>query len=281
MRIVAALGSSGRAPVLVEVPGGAVVLGPVPPEELAQVAHPGVLSCVGSVETNNGRRGLYPYTPGLDLGQLADRHLAGLPGEVLIPIAGDLLGAIESLGEVGLRPDVREDAIRIGVDGRALFVAVRKGRQAEATRELIDLMERLCVESEGPALGAAMVSGDVSELTPRRRLTLPDLPATGPTTLTLEGRGPAVPPRLVVARISVLVLALGLSMGWMLAPRSLESPVVHVVGAESVSLQCAGGVCEVEATFSDGDASGRLEASAPHYRCTRTSRTLACTASSP
>ncbi|TNE90766.1 MAG: hypothetical protein EP330_07505 [Deltaproteobacteria bacterium] len=280
MDVSAALGASPHAPLLLEGNGACAVAHHPPAPALAQLSSPHVLPCVGFVDVGGQARGLYPYHPGADLEVLAERHPDGLPAPWAEAIAADLLAAVDALAPHGLAPVVREEDLRVGADGVAVVVRVRESSPDDARRALADLIERLTEESEAERVSAAVLDGTVG---PGERRAVADVPRRVPTALQVDAaKASAPPPKLVVARIGVLILALGLSMGWMMAPRASSTPRIDVPGAVGMSLQCTDASCEVHATFADGDASGRVDvATAQHYVCQRTARTLECTVSSP
>lgn len=282
MQIDAALGVSGRAPLLARDDGVAVVVGRPPVPGQASVSSAFVLPCVGVVQVEGATRGLYPLHPGSDLAQLLEVHPQGLPVEWAAAIAVDVSEGLRALDAVGLSAVIREDAVRVGTDGVTRLVEIRPGLLADGLQSLADLLERCVEEPHGPALAKAIVEANLDSLVSERRAAA-DAVIRFPTERTLgKSEAAAAPPKLVVARIGVLMLALGLSMGWMLAPRTAHTPLVEVPGSTALQLSCGPTHCEITAIFADGSASGRVDANSDQlYTCTRNARTLECSASSP
>lgn len=282
MRVVAALGASAHAPLLLEHEGGLVVAAVRRGVAVGEAAAgaPTLLPCVGSVAVDGQTLDLYPYHPGSSLGDLAEQYPDGLPEPLARAVAEAVGTLIEELAPHGRVPALGDDDVRVGVGGEIRVVCARDGAPEEARKELAALLERLAEDSVATAIAEAALrpGGDRG-----RGFNAPEVRREYPSDRQIDAQsGTSPPPRLVVARIAVLVLVLGVAAGFVMAPRGAVTPSVSVEGARSMALDCGPRICQVEADFGDRTVRGSVDASSPkRYVCQRDAGTLKCIASSP
>lgn len=322
LRILGALGPGPGAPLIAQVdgpPSGPVVLADPAPAAVAAavraLGHPQVVPELFVLRAEARSFGVSPWIGGEDLHDLLARVRGALPGTPALAIIRGVAVVLRELHSAGLAHGrLRPSTIRLAVSGVPYLVGSRGGDPADDLAALRSVLEHLVGADERSPTGAAQqvlerwassagalitLIDEVASFDPVREL-LALAPLTGQPRIIdhpLTGRvfggsaPPKAPPKVRVALIAGLTLALGVGSGWFLAAAPPRAPELVVPGATEVRLDCdplvrtgprlpldLSAVCRVTAAFegrpaAEGDLQGPLSG---RYACIPNDGVLEC-----
>ena len=319
-RVLGALGSALDAPLLAEPADGAggvlVLAAPAPAgvaARLRALGHPQVPVELAVLPAGDRDLAPVPWVAGVDLHGLREAGGGALPdgaaAAVLAGVARVLLAAhAAGVAHGRLGPG----AVRLGPSGVPVIVGWRGGDPAGDALALRAMFEALTGRDEAPRAGQgadliarwpagmAEVCAGLDALAGGERPPSISVDAGSPPLQDHPLRGaivgaaaaPSAPPRVRVAAIGLLMLALGFGAGWFLsAPAAPSAGVVVVPGATSVRVDCdpwvAGGdraslgvptACRVTGALPDrGALDGSVDGPITgRYHCLPTEGALRC-----
>lgn len=287
-RIRGALGASPTSPLLAEKVVGDEVHGPVVLDRPTDATVLARLRSLGGsrfvvpcriVETARGAFAEVPLVRGRDLDQVREQSQGPLSSEVVSAILREVVRALLQAESAEVHHGaLTPSAVRIDVDGRVRLLGARGGRAEQDVRAVHDLVVALAEADDGhldPRFDADAWPSDLRGLL--AHLDGPDVDlvplaagegfelhahALAGTVLPEVTPGSVTPPRVQIAAVGAITLALGLGAGWALFGwgQGVDAPIA----VEEVGVRC-----DVEGDL-DGSLTGR-------YLCVREPGGLRCT----